>query len=122
MQDISKLEMCDSFSTSLFLSFSGSTEGPCEEWGRRIDEGAGDADMEELALEGAEDSCFFFRNWALRLAFRLFAEGLIFFLVTGGVTALKPLLSREKENLESMLREKLKALPWLASAWQKAKH
>ena len=42
--------------------------------------------------------------------------------VPGGVTALKPLLSREKENLESMLREKLKALPWLASAWQKAKH
>ena len=78
--------------------------------------------MEELALEGDEDSCFLFRNWALRLAFRLFAEGLIFFLVTGGVTTLKPLLSREKENLESMLREKLKALPWLASAWQKAKH
>ena len=33
-----------------------------------------------------------------------------------------PLVSREKEKLELILREKLKALPWLASAWQKAKH
>ena len=102
MQDISKLEMCDSFSTSLFLSFSGSTDGPCEEWGSRIDEGAGEADMEETALEGDEDSCFFFRNWALRLAFRLFAEGLIFFLATVvevftfSLEVSFPLVSREK--------------------------
>ena len=76
--------------------------------------GAGEADMEEVALEGDKDSCFLFRNWALRLAFRLFAEGLVFFLVTKGVTGLTSLLSRQKE--------KLKAWPWLASAWQKAKH
>ena len=48
-------------------------------------------------------------------------EGLIFFLVLGA-RALPPLVSREKEKLELILREKLKALPWLASAWQKAKH
>ena len=84
--------------------------------------GAGEADMEEVALEGDKDSCFLFRNWALRLAFRLFAEGLVFFLVTKGVTGLTSLLSRQKEKLEPILREKLKAWPWLASAWQKAKH
>ena len=32
------------------------------------------------------------------------------------------LVSREKENVEPIEREKLKALPWLASAWQKSKH
>ena len=31
-------------------------------------------------------------------------------------------MSREKEKVELILREKVKALPWLASAWQKAKH
>ena len=78
--------------------------------------------MEEVALEGNKDSCFFFRNWALRLAFRLLVEGLIFFLITGGITALAPMVSREKEKVESIFREKLKVWPWLANAWQKAKH
>ena len=72
--------------------------------------------MEEVALEGKMDSCFFFRNWAPRLAFRFFAEGLIFFLIIGGVTALAALVSREKERVESILREKLKVWPWLANA------
>ena len=32
------------------------------------------------------------------------------------------LVSKEKEKLEPMEREKLKASPWFASAWQKSMH
>ena len=71
--------------------------------------------------------CFFFRNSALLRAFLLFVEGLTFFLVrASGETAeaLPSLVSKEKERveLESILREKVKALPWLISVWQRAKH
>ena len=69
--------------------------------------------------------CFFFRNSALLRAFLLFVEGLTFFLVRAsgkGAEALLSLVSREKEKVESILMEKEKALPWLANAWQKAKH
>ena len=65
--------------------------------------------------------CFFFRNSALRLAFLLCVEGLNFFLVRGAELLLS-LVSREKEKVESILMEKEKALPWLANAWQTAKH
>ena len=47
-------------------------------------------------------------------------EGLAFFL-TSGLAAFF-LVSREKENPEVMVKEKLKAWPWLASAWQKSMH
>ena len=80
-------------------------------------------------LEGTSNCtlelCFFFRNSALLLAFLLFVEGLTFFLVRAsgrGAEAWLSLVSREKEKVELILREKLKALPWLANAWQKAKH
>ena len=69
--------------------------------------------------------CFFFRNSAFLLAFLLFVEGLTFFLVRASgkeAEAWLSLKSREKEKVESILREKLKALPWLANAWQKTKH
>ena len=54
-------------------------------------------------------------------------EGLTFFLVrASGETAeaLPSLVSKEKERveLESNLREKVKALPWLTNVWQRAKH
>ena len=77
--------------------------------------------VEEEAVADKMESCFFFRNSFRRLAFRLRVEGLIFFLVLGA-RGLPSLVSREKEKVDSILREKLKALPWLASAWQKAKH
>ena len=64
--------------------------------------------------------CFFSKNSLLRLAFHLNVEGL-FFLVPEDMGAL-PLVSREKEKVEPMEREKLKATPWLLSAWQKSKH
>ena len=64
--------------------------------------------------------CFFSKNSFLRLAFLLSVEGL-FFLVPEDMGAL-PLVSREKEKVEPMEREKLKATPWLLSAWQKSKH
>ena len=71
--------------------------------------------------------CFFFRNSALLRAFLLFVEGLTFFLVrASGETAdaLPSLVSKEKERveLESILREKVKALPWLTNFWQRARH
>ena len=71
--------------------------------------------------------CFFFRNSALLRAFLLFVEGLTFFLVRASgerPEALLSLVSKEKERveLESILREKLKALPWLTNVWQRARH
>ena len=67
-------------------------------------------------LEGTSDCtvelCFFFRNSALLLAFLLFVEGLTFFLVRAsgrGAEAWLSLVSRAKEKVESILREKLKA-------------
>ena len=71
--------------------------------------------------------CFYFRNSALLRAFLLFVEGLTFFLVrASGETAdaLPSLLSKEKERveLELILREKVKALPWLTNFWQRARH
>ena len=32
------------------------------------------------------------------------------------------LASREKEKVEPILREKLKAKPWLANVWQRSRH
>ena len=90
-----------------------------------------DVDVEADTLEGTStctlELCFFFRNSALLLAFLLFVEGLTFFLVRAsgrGAEALLSMVSKEKERveLESILREKVKALPWLISVWQRAKH
>ena len=71
--------------------------------------------------------CFFFRNSALLRAFLLFVKGLTFFLVRASgerEEALLSLVSKEKERveLESILREKVKALPWLTNVWQRARH
>ena len=65
--------------------------------------------------------CFFFKNSSLRLAFLLSVEGLLIFLVTGDTDALI-LVSKEKEKVEPIAREKLNATPWLVSAWQKSRH
>ena len=63
---------------------------------------------------------FFFRNSSLLLAFLLWVEGLILFLSTVDF-ALIPLVSKEKEK-EVLVSLKLKALPWSARVWQKARH
>lgn len=97
-----------------FLSDSGLLS---EELG--VDEGV--TDLKELVFDGVRASSFFFRNCSLRLAFLLCVEGLGFFRVTGS-KAWPPLVSKEKLKVDPILREKLKAFPWPASAWQKAKH
>ena len=71
--------------------------------------------------------CFFFRNSALLRAFLLFVEGLTFFLVRASgerPEALLSLVSKEKERfeLESILREKVKAMPRLTNVWLRARH
>ena len=71
--------------------------------------------------------CFFFRNSALLRAFLLFVEGLTFFLVRASgerEEALLSLVSKEKERveLESILREKVKAMPRLTNVWRRARH
>ena len=48
-------------------------------------------------------------------------EGLDLFFTTVGFTLIS-LVSREKEKVELTVRLKLKSLPWLANAWQKARH
>ena len=65
---------------------------------------------------------FFSGNCFLRLAFLFLVEGLVlFFPALGMGTVLSP-ESREKEKVLPMVRENLKALPWLFSAWQRARH
>ena len=65
-----------------------------------------------------------FRNTSLRLAFLLRVDGLGFFLsgILAWMSKATPLVSREKEKLEPMVRENLKAEPWLLSVWQKSRH
>ena len=66
-------------------------------------------------------SNLFFRNSVLRLAFLRFVEGL--FLITALAAGGKvSLVSKEKAKVEPMLSEKVKALFWLASAWQRSIH
>ena len=68
--------------------------------------------------------CFLCRNASFRLAFLLSVDGLDFFLVFLVVANARPLsiVSREKEKLELIVREKLKAKPWPASVWQRSRH
>ena len=67
-----------------------------------------------------------FKNSSLRLAFLLIVDGLGIFLGVALLLVSKAgtfsLVSREKEKAEPIEREKLKALPWLVSIWQKSKH
>ena len=49
-------------------------------------------------------------------------EGLVFFFLVTCGTGASTLVSREKEKEVPRVREKLKAWPWLASVWQKARH
>ena len=66
----------------------------------------------------------FFRKASLRLAFLLRVDGLAFFLVLPGLSEARLLsfASREKEIVEPILREKLKAKPWSANVWQRSRH
>ena len=61
--------------------------------------------------------CFFFRNSSLCLAFLLRVDGLGFFLrgLLAWMSKASPRVSKEKEKLEPMMRENLKAEPWLLS-------
>ena len=70
-----------------------------------------------------EGACLFLlRNSILRLAFLLRVEGLSFFLSTGSGANALLLVSKEKEKLVPMFREKWKALRWVAGAWQNSMH
>jgi len=75
----------------------------------------------EDTREETGGSAFFFRKACLRLAFLLFVEGLDLF--PGGLTSgIFPLESKEKLKEEPMLTEKVNSWPWLANAWQRARH
>jgi len=69
---------------------------------------------------------FLFTNSSLRLAFLLTVDGLGIFLGVALLLVSKAgtfsFVSREKEKADPIEREKLKALPWLVSLWQKSKH
>ena len=79
-----------------------------------------------LAVDLAAGFNFLFRNSALRLAFRLRVDGVGFFLADAIIlvskTGASSLVSREKQKLEPVEKENLKALPWLLSAWQNSMH
>ena len=61
---------------------------------------------------------------SLRLAFLLMVDGLFFFQALSLVTEVGAisLVSREKEKLEPVVREKENTNPWLARSLQKSKH
>ena len=82
-----------------------------------------EAVAEEMGVTAA-GQCFFFKKSSLRLAFLLRVEGLAFFLFFFGAKAKGAfcLVSKEKEKVELMVREKLISMPWLVSDWQKARH
>ena len=71
-----------------------------------------EAVAEEMGVTAAGQR-FFFKKSRLRLAFLLSVDGLDFFLVLPWVAKTRPLslVSREKENVELIEREKLKAKP-----------
>ena len=81
----------------------------------------GEISAGESEAEDEEKLSFFLKNSSLRLAFLLWVEGLVRFFPRVEFTFLSR-VSREKEKEELMVRLKLKALPWLVSVWQKARH
>ena len=81
----------------------------------------GEISAGESEAEDEEKLSFFLMNSSLRLAFLLWVEGLVRFFPRVEFTLLSR-VSREKEKEELMVRLKLKALPWLVSVWQKARH
>ena len=81
----------------------------------------GEISAGESEAEDEEKLSFFLKNSSLRLAFLLWVEGLVRFFPRVEFTLLSR-VSREKEKEELMVRLKLKALPWLVSVWQKARH
>ena len=92
---------------------------------RRSNEAVGEGRiLSGLTVDSAAGFRSLFRNSALPLAFLLRVDGLGFFLamllVSKFGTSL--LVSREKQKLEPIERENLKALPCLLSVWQNSKH
>ena len=83
-----------------------------------IETSAGESKAED---ETEEKLSFLLKNSSLLLAFLLLVEGLDLFFTRVCFTLLS-LVSREKEKVELTVRLKLKSLPWLASACQKARH
>ena len=64
---------------------------------------------------------FFFKNSSLRLLFLLRVDGLAFFLALLGRASML-LVFQEKEKFGPTLMDMEKALPWLVSVWQMARH
>ena len=98
MIEASRLGLRGPVPTALFLSDSGLLSEKESE----VDVDEGETDLKELACGGVGASSFFFRNCALRLAFLLCVEGLVFFRVTGA-KAWPSLVSREKEKEDPIL-------------------
>ena len=74
------------------------------------------------ADEGDTKLSFFFKNSSLRLAFLRIVEGLGFFFFLAWLSKASSFESKEKAKPEAKVRENLKALPWLFSAWQNSRH
>ena len=75
----------------------------------------------ETAFEtGAGEASFFCKNCSLLLALRLKVDGVCFFFAEEKVAS--PLVSKEKEKLVPIFREKEKDNDLPASFWQKSRH
>ena len=89
---------------------------------RRPDDPVGDGRKLSGLPGTAAGLCFFLRNSSLRLAFLLMVDGLFFFQVLVTEVGAISLVSREKEKLEPVVREKENTNPWFARSLQKSKH
>ena len=94
---------------------------------RQSDDAAGEGRcLNGLAEDSGAGLSFFCKNSSLRLMFLLMVEGLSRFFGVGLTLESKEgaisRVAREKEKLDPREREKEKAVPWLASAWQKSMH
>ena len=81
-----------------------------------------DEDVGKVGGGAGEGGFIFSMYFSFLFKFLLWVEGLGFFLVLVAAGASFSWVAREKEKEVPRVREKLKVLLWLASAWQNSRH
>ena len=111
---ISREGCSDGRGEEVALKEVGDDATPAEPAGVEAEDVSAGASEAEAEGERGSKLSFLFRNSSLLLAFLLCEEGLDLFF-TRVEFPLVFLVSREKEKVELMVREKWKSMPWLAS-------
>ena len=87
-----------------------------------IEDVEGDEGVGKVGGGAGEGGFIFSRYFSFLFLFLLRVEGLGFFSAPGVAGASFFWVSKEKEKEVPRVREKVKVLLWLASAWQKSRH